>query len=215
MPYKDKTDSRLRTYQREYKRNYREHGKLLKRYTAYAANARATGSTVKTFNEYKMENKLHKYVLGFCFNEDYSKVALIRKNRPGWQKGLLNGIGGKVDGTESDLEAMTREFTEETSVRVEYWRRFATMKSMPNGARAFVNNRWEEHPDPENWEVAVFASNISDELFDQLKTTTDEPVTTLPIALLDYFKTIDNIKWLVNLAIGKLANITYEIKVHN
>lgn len=34
-----------------------------------------------------------KYVVGFAFDLTLTMVALIRKNRPEWQMGLLNGIG--------------------------------------------------------------------------------------------------------------------------
>lgn len=72
---------------------------------------------------------MQKYVLGFCFGTD-GKAALIRKNRPAWQAGLLNGIGGKVEPGESALEAMEREFREECSLRVGagQWRLAGTMR---------------------------------------------------------------------------------------
>jgi 8-oxo-dGTP diphosphatase len=38
-----------------------------------------------------------RYVLGFMFSSDHSEVALIRKRKPEWQRGKLNGIGGKCD----------------------------------------------------------------------------------------------------------------------
>jgi hypothetical protein len=34
-------------------------------------------------------------VAGFLFRNNDTEVALIRKNKPDWQKGKLNGIGGK------------------------------------------------------------------------------------------------------------------------
>ena len=55
------------------------------------------------------------YVLGFAFTTD-GRVALIQKKRPAWQAGRLNGIGGKVEGTEHSAAAMVREFREETGV---------------------------------------------------------------------------------------------------
>ncbi len=60
---------------------------------------------------------LTEYVAGFMFRRSNSEVALVRKNKPDWQRGKLNGIGGKVE--ESDCgphEAMAREFLEETGV---------------------------------------------------------------------------------------------------
>lgn len=54
-----------------------------------------------------------EYVLGFAFTKDLKQVALIRKKRPEWQAGKLNGIGGKVNINEVPLLAMVREFQEE------------------------------------------------------------------------------------------------------
>src|SRR5690242_7587733 len=54
------------------------------------------------------------YTVGFFFNEDLSKVLLIRKAKPPWQAGRLNGIGGSFEGTESPEKCMDREFLEET-----------------------------------------------------------------------------------------------------
>lgn len=54
------------------------------------------------------------YVLGFVFNRNQNKVLLIRKEKPSWQYGYWNGIGGKIDEKDlSPLEAMRRECTEE------------------------------------------------------------------------------------------------------
>jgi 8-oxo-dGTP diphosphatase len=57
-----------------------------------------------------------KYVLGFCFSTDASQVVLIKKNAPELLKGLWNGVGGKIEPDESSMDAMVREFKEETGV---------------------------------------------------------------------------------------------------
>ena len=56
------------------------------------------------------------YVLGFQFNNDGDRVALIKKGRPEWQAGLWNGIGGGVERGEPVKLAMEREFQEETEL---------------------------------------------------------------------------------------------------
>lgn len=59
---------------------------------------------------------MKKYVVGFMFSPDRQFVVLIRKNRPEWQAGKLNGIGGKTEEGEFPRQAMVREFREETGV---------------------------------------------------------------------------------------------------
>jgi len=56
---------------------------------------------------------MRSYVLGFVFSPDHTKVVLIAKNRPAWQKGRLNGVGGHVEPGETPAAAMAREFREE------------------------------------------------------------------------------------------------------
>lgn len=38
-----------------------------------------------------------QYCLGFAFTDHDNFVILIRKNKPAWQKGLLNGVGGESE----------------------------------------------------------------------------------------------------------------------
>lgn len=56
-----------------------------------------------------------EYCVGFAFYG--SDVVLIRKARPEFQKGLLNGVGGKIEFGESAVQAMVREFFEETKTQ--------------------------------------------------------------------------------------------------
>ena len=57
-----------------------------------------------------------RYACGFLFSPDRTRVLLIRKNRPSWQKGLLNGVGGKLEAGETPAHAMARECREETGL---------------------------------------------------------------------------------------------------
>jgi len=56
------------------------------------------------------------YVIGFVFDQKMGKVVLIVKNRPAWQAGLLNGVGGHIEVGETPIAAMVREFEEEAGV---------------------------------------------------------------------------------------------------
>ena len=64
------------------------------------------------------------YVCGFLFDPENLHVVLIRKTKPEWQMGLLNGVGGAVEYPESPLKAMIREFKEETGVDISTWKQF-------------------------------------------------------------------------------------------
>jgi 8-oxo-dGTP diphosphatase len=59
------------------------------------------------------------YVCGFMFSRDLKHVVLIKKNKPLWQEGMWNGVGGKVEEGEDWFNAMSREFLEETGVETE------------------------------------------------------------------------------------------------
>lgn len=64
------------------------------------------------------------YVVGFLLCK--SNVLLVEKKRPEWQKGLWNGIGGRVEPGESVDVAMRREFREEAGLDVDKWHLFCT-----------------------------------------------------------------------------------------
>lgn len=68
-----------------------------------------------------------QWVVGFLMDLDVERVVLIRKNRPAWQAGKLNGVGGKVEEGESPITAMRREFEEETGVAFLDWHHFASL----------------------------------------------------------------------------------------
>ena len=107
------------------------------------------------------------YCLGFAFSLDLKKVLTIRKKRPAWQAGRLNGIGGKQEPGETALQAMKRECLEETGVHIENWEYFATI----------------EGPD---FTVTCFRA-FTDDIF--LATSlTDEEVTTEDVDLQLFFR---------------------------
>lgn len=68
------------------------------------------------------QERKKKYVLGFAFL--HGACLLIRRTKRDWQEGLVNGLGGEIQGGESAGQAMTREFKEECGITtfVDQWR---------------------------------------------------------------------------------------------
>ena len=129
------------------------------------------------------------YVLGFLFSDEGDKVALIRKNKPEWQSGKLNGIGGKVEHTEVPLQAMRREFEEETGSPLEAWERFACMQG-------------------QGWTVHAFRA-FSTEALERCRTMEQEQVIIVQPRDLFFFAGrpyIFNLNWLIPLALDKGSN---------
>ena len=131
--------------------------------------------------DFKNVNQGVLYVAGFLFREDKTQVALIEKQRPAWQKGKLNGIGGKVEIGETPREAMRREFKEEAGADISKWRAFCYLQG--------INPK-----DP--WTVIMF---MSEEPV-QVQTMEDEQVGWYPIDLIDELGVIPNLKWLIPMA---------------
>ena len=72
---------------------------------------------------------MDKFVVGFAFNFNASSILLIKKERPTWQKGLLNGVGGKIEAGENPMEAMNRECKEETGLILD-WKTMGVMRGL-------------------------------------------------------------------------------------
>ena len=123
------------------------------------------------------------YVVGFYFNEDFSKVALIEKKRPKWQVDKLNGIGGHIEKGEQPIDSMVREFKEETGVITsEYdWIPLAEISN-------------------DNWKVFFFYANGN---IEKCESKTDERIVI--INTIDIFKenVIPNLRWLIPMCIDE------------
>lgn len=70
------------------------------------------------------------FVVGLGFTADASQVLLIRKNRPDFLAGFLNGHGGAVEEGETPAQALAREGNEECLIDIpaESWKRIARMR---------------------------------------------------------------------------------------
>ncbi|HEV8666526.1 MAG TPA: NUDIX domain-containing protein [Candidatus Paceibacterota bacterium] len=120
-----------------------------------------------------------KWVAGLLFNTK-GELALILKTHPVWQAGKLNGIGGKIDEGESALLAMQREFKEESGADVADWKEFALLKVQDGQVHFFV-----AHGDYE------------------IKSMTDERVEWIDISSHRQLPLIQNLAWLIPLALDK------------
>ena len=63
-----------------------------------------------------MNYQEQKYTVSFIFNSNYSKVLLVHKLSPEWQKGRVNGVGGKYEQGETAAQCVARETEEETAL---------------------------------------------------------------------------------------------------
>ncbi|MCT7497646.1 NUDIX domain-containing protein [Aliarcobacter cryaerophilus] len=52
---------------------------------------------------------------------DNKEILLLKKNNPDWQKGLYNGIGGKVELNATPLETIIKKCQEELGVNISNW----------------------------------------------------------------------------------------------
>ena len=138
-----------------------------------------------------------KYSLGFIFDQARDHVLLIQKMRPAWQRGKLNGIGGKVEEGEAFLQAMIRECWEETGISTEArdleWQHFATLMG-------------------EDYHMEVFAL-FSQTVFYALQRT-DEPLQILPHRNLPESRIMPNLPVLISLALDE-SGITKPVLLHD
>jgi len=133
-------------------------------------------------------------VCGFLFVTDRLAlwqrpgVYLILKVKPAWQRGKLNGIGGKIEPGESPLMAMHREWKEETGDDTQRsWGHFATY-TFQNGVRVFFFRAMTE------WRNVSSIHSATDELvslFDAQGVLGNANGDVLP-----------NLKWLIPLALS-------------
>lgn len=90
------------------------------------------------------EQVVHRFVLGFVYYE--GQVLLIQKNRPAWQAGKWNGIGGKIEPNETLLGAMSREGVEEAALAVP-WKYRGLMHGANTDGTPFECHLFTSRPD--------------------------------------------------------------------
>lgn len=68
---------------------------------------------------------MKKYVVVFLFTKDYKKVLMVKRNKPPY-KDCWNGIGGKIEENETEVQATIRECYEETKIKLSNPKLFIT-----------------------------------------------------------------------------------------
>lgn len=91
----------------------------------------------KVLGRRERQSMLTRYVVGFAFDHSKSYVLLIKKERPSWQQGRFNGIGGHIEKGETPKEAMVREFEEETGLVCFAWSNFAKLIRKSRGGYVY------------------------------------------------------------------------------
>lgn len=137
--------------------------------------------TEYTKNDVTYIPKITEYVLGFLFNTKRNHVLLIKKNRPEWQAGKLNGIGGHIEENESPIQAMIREFKEETGLQFGEWAPVINLIGS-------------------DWKCIVFCG-FSDVIWDA-ETKTDEELIRVSVRGL-HSNCLTNLNWLIPMCLDK------------
>ena len=153
-----------------------------------------------------MSDMKQNYVLGFMFSPRHDFVVLIKKAKPTWQAGLLNGVGGKIElvpgwrgwllrRREPASRAMVREFWEETGVHTlqAEWQKFCTIRGNFGEVACFVARS------------AVVGIEV--------RSMTAELVLNVNSETFGHYPTIDNLPALVGLAKAKLTGHTGQVTI--
>jgi len=130
---------------------------------------------------------MQTYACGFLFSRDRTRVLLIRKRRPAWQAGRLNGVGGKIEPGEAPADAMRREFREEANLDIPDWQEVLTLTG---GDDAGSGIAWRGH----------FFRAFGD--IDAARALTDEPLERHDVHALPR-DTIPNLHWMIPLMLDE------------
>lgn len=137
---------------------------------------------------------MQEYVNGFMVTGTdglgINSGLFILKQRPTFQAGRWNGIGGKIEPNESPIDAMVREFKEETGLDTdaEDWKPTVIL---------------EGH----DYLVHFFVSVASFVFLEKATSVTDEPVRIMNLAdLLWREPTLPNMRWVLPLSLDTTVN---------
>lgn len=122
-----------------------------------------------------------KICCSILFTSNLVYVWLMEKNKPEWQKGSLNGLGGKIEEGETIIEAGIRELKEEGGIDLKE----EDLK---------IVGRMENINNDENDFICHILTGITDK---KLETMESEEVKQLPVDAIVNFQHIQNIPLLL------------------
>ncbi len=131
------------------------------------------------------------FVLALLYSVDHRQVVLMRRTRPVWQAGRVNGLGGRLMPGETAATAARREVREECGVDVAEWREVLV------------------------WEDAEYVMHVmrgESEQAREARTMEDQEVFLADVHALPH-NVIDNLRWLVPLALD--ADVAFPITVRS
>jgi 8-oxo-dGTP diphosphatase len=134
---------------------------------------------------------MRHFTLGFIFNQNFSEVLLMHKNRPDWQAGKINGVGGEIKPKEKSIDCIVREVKEEAGVKTQKkdWAYFGKLRA-------------------DSCRVDLYALRYMGSA-SGFCTTTDEKVEWFKVNHLPD-NVIDHLNWMILLALEKLKNSDFK-----
>lgn len=134
-----------------------------------------------------------EYVVAFLFTPDFKDVWLIEKEKPAWQKGHMNGIGGKIEKHETPIDAAIREIKEESDLTIDV------------NELSYVGHMGGENNDNSSFKVTIF-TGITDK---QLRTMEEEEIYCIPVEKVKAFMHIENVPMLIETCIYYLKGASH------
>ena len=136
-----------------------------------------------------------KYVVTFLFTLDLNSVWLIEKQKPKWQIGCLNGIGGKIKEEELPRDAAVRELKEEAGIDKTNLQELGYMIGTNNDGTKF--------------KVWIYTGTTRH----LLKTMEIEQIVLTKINEIKRFKHVENIPMLIEACLYKLTGHSHFSKL--